>query len=82
MKRKLLVPLGLLAPVCLWVLIVVSGVVGWEGYKYFKHMASSKDYPAGQPAPDFVVRDQEGKLFQLSSARGDKVLLVFYRGHL
>ncbi len=80
--KKLLVPLSLLVPVCLWVLIVVSGVVGWEGYKYFKHMASSRDYPANQPAPDFEVRDQDGKPFQLSAARGDKLLLVFYRGHL
>jgi mycoredoxin-dependent peroxiredoxin len=72
----------LLVPICLWSLIVASGVVCWEGYKYFKHMASSHDFPANQPAPDFVVKDQEGRPFQLSSAHGDRVLLVFYRGHL
>ena len=35
----------------------------------------------GQPAPDFVLKDQDGKDFRLSDQRGSKVLIVFYRGH-
>jgi len=35
----------------------------------------------GQPAPDFTLQDQSGKPVRLSSLRGSRVLLVFYRGH-
>jgi len=33
---------------------------------------------AGQPAPDFTLRDQDGEEVTLSELRGGKVLLVFY----
>ena len=33
---------------------------------------------AGEPAPDFTLRDQDGKRVSLSGFRGRKVLLVFY----
>ncbi len=33
---------------------------------------------AGQPAPDFTLRDQDGEKVSLSDYRGRKVLLVFY----
>ncbi len=33
---------------------------------------------AGEPAPDFTLRDQTGKKVSLSDFRGRKVLLVFY----
>ena len=33
-----------------------------------------------QPAPDFTLNDQDGKPFTLSSLRGSRVVLVFYRG--
>jgi cytochrome oxidase Cu insertion factor (SCO1/SenC/PrrC family) len=36
---------------------------------------------AGQPAPDFTLRDQSGKAFRLSEFRGNRVLLIFYRGY-
>jgi peroxiredoxin len=36
---------------------------------------------SGRPAPDFTVKDQDGHDFTLSSLRGKKVLLVFYRAH-
>lgn len=35
----------------------------------------------GQPAPDFVLKDQHGKRFRLSAQRGKRVLLMFFRGH-
>jgi peroxiredoxin len=33
---------------------------------------------AGEPAPDFTLRDQDGEEVSLSDYRGRKVLLVFY----
>jgi peroxiredoxin len=33
---------------------------------------------AGEPAPDFTLRDQDGEKVSLSDFRGQKVLLVFY----
>ena len=33
---------------------------------------------AGEPAPDFTLRDQDGEEVSLSGFRGRKVLLVFY----
>jgi peroxiredoxin len=35
----------------------------------------------GQQAPDFSLPDQNAKVVSLSAARGQKVLLVFYRGY-
>lgn len=36
---------------------------------------------AGQPAPDFLLYDQDGKPFRLSDQHGGKVLVVFYKGY-
>jgi cytochrome oxidase Cu insertion factor (SCO1/SenC/PrrC family) len=36
---------------------------------------------AGKPAPEFSLKDQDGKEVKLSSFRGQRVLLVFYRAH-
>lgn len=33
---------------------------------------------AGEPAPDFTLRDQDGEQVSLSDYRGGKVLLIFY----
>jgi peroxiredoxin len=33
---------------------------------------------AGQPAPDFTLRDQDGEKVSLSDYRGRKLMLVFY----
>lgn len=33
---------------------------------------------AGEPAPDFTLRDQDGEKVSLSDFRGRKILLVFY----
>ena len=35
----------------------------------------------GDLAPDFTLADQSGTQVTLSGARGQKVILVFYRGH-
>ncbi len=34
-----------------------------------------------QPAPDFTLNDEDGHPFTLSSLRGSRVVLVFYRGY-
>ncbi len=36
---------------------------------------------AGKPAPNFTLKDQHGKIFRLGSLRGERVLLIFYRGY-
>ena len=36
---------------------------------------------AGKQAPNFTLKDQSGKDFRLSSLRGQRVLLMFYRGY-
>jgi cytochrome oxidase Cu insertion factor (SCO1/SenC/PrrC family) len=36
---------------------------------------------AGQIAPDFKLADQNGRAVTLSAARGQKVVIVFYRGY-
>jgi cytochrome oxidase Cu insertion factor (SCO1/SenC/PrrC family) len=35
----------------------------------------------GKPAPNFVLKDENGKAFRLVSLRGQRVLLLFYRGY-
>lgn len=35
----------------------------------------------GAPAPDFQLVDQDGRRVALSALRGQKVVLVFYRGY-
>jgi cytochrome oxidase Cu insertion factor (SCO1/SenC/PrrC family) len=35
----------------------------------------------GQPAPGFTLTDQSGRRVTLSEARGQKVVLLFYRGY-
>ena len=49
---------------------------------------TKKPYPkpqianaAGQLAPDFTLKDQDGKTFKLSDQRGHWVMLFFYRGY-
>lgn len=35
----------------------------------------------GSPVIDFEARDSEGRAFRLSSLRGQRILLKFFRGH-
>jgi hypothetical protein len=35
----------------------------------------------GGPLPDFEAPDHEGRIFRLSSLRGQPILLKFFRGH-
>lgn len=36
---------------------------------------------AGKEAPEFSLPDQEGRDLRLSSLRGHRVVLIFYRGY-
>lgn len=40
----------------------------------------STPLPAGTPAPDFSLPDQDGQIVSLASLRGHNVVLVFYPG--
>ena len=51
-------------------------------------MSQAKPYPrpqtasaAWQVAPDFVLKDQDGRDFRLQDQRGHWELLFFYRGY-
>jgi cytochrome oxidase Cu insertion factor (SCO1/SenC/PrrC family) len=35
----------------------------------------------GEVAPDFTLQDENGRPFHLASARGSRVVLIFYRGY-
>lgn len=47
--------------------------------RMFKWLFSSP-LPAGTPAPDFTLPDQDGTYISLASLRGKNVVLVFYPG--
>jgi peroxiredoxin Q/BCP len=44
----------------------------------FQAEAYSMDLKVGDPAPDFSLKDESGKLWQLSEFKGKKVTLYFY----
>ena len=58
-------------------LIVFVGLVLWSNRLPKPTIASA----VGKPVPNFTLHDQDGKDFTLSSQRGHKVLLMFYRGY-
>ena len=60
------------------------------GLGAFTAVSAALDYPlakpqtavnSGNPAPEFTLNDQDGNSVSLSSFRGHKVLLMFYRAH-
>jgi cytochrome oxidase Cu insertion factor (SCO1/SenC/PrrC family) len=70
-----------------WVLlvagVVVLGVGGFivkQIYVYPKAQIAAAAQ-AGKPAPDFTLNDATGKPFTLSSQRGHRVVINFYRGY-
>ncbi len=59
--------------------LFVGGVAALpQGKPYPKPQIGSA---AGQLAPDFTLKDQDGKTFRLADLRGHWVLLFFYRGY-
>jgi cytochrome oxidase Cu insertion factor (SCO1/SenC/PrrC family) len=63
--------------IALALLLVGGGLVAWR-LRLPKPQSSFTDL---QLAPDFTLNDQDGKPFTLSSLRGSRVVLVFYRGY-
>lgn len=63
---------------CLSALLALSFAAFALDYPLAKPQIESN---AGKPAPDFTLKDQDGKDFRLSDQKGSKVLIVFYRGH-
>lgn len=62
----------------LFFFLISSALAFGQGKPYPKAQTPSA---AGQIAPDFTLKDQEGKDFRLSEQRGHSVLLYFYRGY-
>ena len=63
--------------ITLVLLLLAAGLLAWK-------MVLPKPQSAFvslQPAPDFTLNDQDGHPFTLSSLRGSRVVLVFYRGY-
>ncbi len=60
------------------IIVVLVGVVLTKLYNYPKAQIAGA---TGSPAPDFTLPDAQGQRFTLSSQRGHKVVLYFYRGY-
>jgi len=58
--------------------LLAAGFVAWKSVILPKPQSS---FASLQSAPDFTLNDQNGKPFTLSSLRGSRVVLVFYRGY-
>ena len=61
----------------LFLLLLAAGLVAWQMIV----PKPQSSFASLQPAPDFTLNDQDGKPFTLSSLRGSRVVLVFYRGY-
>jgi cytochrome oxidase Cu insertion factor (SCO1/SenC/PrrC family) len=71
MLKRILIGLGVL-------LIVLGVLVGTALYRYPKAQVAEA---TRQSAPDFTLTDAQGNSFTLSSLKGHKVVLYFYRGY-
>lgn len=63
------------------IVVVLAAAAGWVAWHRLGPSSLSKTFAANQAAPDFTLPDQDGKSLALSSLRGEKVLLVFYKGY-
>jgi cytochrome oxidase Cu insertion factor (SCO1/SenC/PrrC family) len=68
---------GKIALTVLALLLLGAGLVAWK----MKLPKPQSSFANLQTAPDFTLNDQDGKPFTLSSLRGSRVVLVFYRGY-
>ena len=63
--------------------VFVLGFGGYLGYRaFYGHVAGSPSVAVGEKAPDFTLKDADGKDVELSdfTKGGNRVLLVFFRG--
>ena len=71
MLKRILIGLG--------ILLLAFGAFVWSQlYLYPKAQIASTTH---QSAPDFTLTDAQGNAFTLSSLKGHKVVLYFYRGY-
>ncbi len=56
--------------------LLFIATAGWAQVLPKPQIASAQ----GKRAPNFALQDQDGKTVRLSSLRGQRVLLVFFRG--
>jgi len=72
--------MSLLRKILLSVLVLFLLAAGFVVWKSILPKPQSS-FVSLQPAPDFTLNDQDGRPFTLSSLRGSRVVLVFYRGY-
>jgi cytochrome oxidase Cu insertion factor (SCO1/SenC/PrrC family) len=63
--------------VVLVLLLAGGGLVAWK----MRLPKPQSSFTELQVAPDFTLNDQDGQPVTLSSLRGSRVILVFYRGY-
>ncbi len=73
--------MSLLRKILLTVLVLFLLAVGFVVWKSILLPKPQSSFVSLQPAPDFTLNDQDGRPFTLSSLRGSRVVLVFYRGY-
>ena len=61
----------------LFLLVLATALVAWK----MVVPKPQSSFASMQPALDFTLNDQDGKPFTLSSLRGSRIVLVFYRGY-
>jgi cytochrome oxidase Cu insertion factor (SCO1/SenC/PrrC family) len=71
MLKKILIGIGV-------VVLILAAFVAFGLYHYPKAQIVSA---SKRPAPDFTLKDASGQDFTLSSLRGHKAVLFFYRGY-
>ena len=71
MLKKILLGVGI-------VVIALAAFIAFALYHYPKAQVASA---RNQSAPDFTLQDARGQNFALSSLRGHKAVLFFYRGY-
>lgn len=71
----------LLAPLLAGLNLVVAGFFCFYIFLFSYDLPAAESAPViGAAAPDFTLADERGQPVQLASLRGQKTLLVFYRG--
>jgi len=62
-------------------LVLLAGVGGWIGLRSIGKIVGSPTVAVGERAPDFMLKDQDGKDLRLSDLTDQgRVVLVFFRG--
>ena len=62
-------------------IVVGLAAIGFLAYDQMSLPKPQSSFSDGQAAPDFTLKDQSGNPFHLADQRGQKVLLIFYRGY-